>query len=99
MRSADQTLHHDGPVTDDQRPGQSDAPGTTVEVIFRDMLTGDRDLETFVVPDHGMPEWLDHAGKAYLKRSIGGHGHPYWYIHADGREGQFHTYSTLITDS
>jgi hypothetical protein len=52
-----------------------------------------------VVPEHGMPEWLDHAGKAYLKRSIGGHGHPYWYIHADGRERQFHTYSTLITDS
>jgi hypothetical protein len=98
MRNADQTLHHDGPVTDDRRPGWSDAPGTTVEVIFGDMLTGGRDLETFVVPEHGMPERLDHAGKAYLKRPIGGQGRPYWYINANGREGQFHTYSALITD-
>jgi hypothetical protein len=85
-------------VTGDAPSGRSDAPGTTVEVLFGDMLTGGRDLETFVVPEHGMPEWLDHAGKAYLKRRTGGQGRPYWYIHAGGREEQFHTYSALITD-
>jgi hypothetical protein len=98
MRNANQAIRHDGPVTDDQGHDRSGAPGTTVDVIFGDMLTGGRDLETFVVPEHGMPERLYHAGKAYLKQRTGGQGRPYWYIHADGREGQFHTYSALITD-
>lgn len=62
------------------------------------MITGNRDLDTFAVPEHGMPERLEHAGKAYLRRPIGGQGRPYSYIYTGGREGQFHSYSALITD-
>ena len=85
-------------MTGEERPGRNDAPGTTVEVVFGDMLTGAREIETFVVPEHGMPERLDHAGKESIKRPIGGQGRPYWYIHANGHEGQLRTYSHLIGD-
>src|SRR4051812_15794125 len=91
-------LRHDGSVTSEERPGPNGAPGTTVEVIFGDMLTGARDRTTFVVPEHGMPERLDHAGTKFIKRLTGGQGRPYWYIHAHGREGQLRSYSYLLGD-
>ena len=74
-------------------------PGTTVELLFIDVLTNYRNVETLVVPEQGLPEQIDHDGKAYLRRPHGGQGRPYWYLHAGGREQHFRSYSHLRTDS